>query len=283
MHPENPRPTLVLGATGKTGRRVARRLEDLGLEVRRGSRTGNPRFDWLDRTTWTPALNGVGAVYITYQPDLSVPGAVDAIRDFAAAALAAGPKRLVLLSGRGEPEAEQAEQALQDSGADWTIVRASWFAQNFSEDFLLDAVRSGEVTLPIRDVGEPFIDIGDIAEVVVAALTDRKHIGQLYEVTGPRLMTIADTVAEIAAAADRNIRFTRIPLDDYAAMLKNLGVPSDHVSLVTYLFGTIMDGRNEFLTDGVQRALGRPPRDFSDYARATAATGIWNNTDQATA
>lgn len=272
---QDTQPILVLGGTGKTGRRVAQRLEDRGLAVRIGSRSAEPRFDWNDAATWASVLQGVGAVYITYQPDLAVPRAVEAVRSFTEAALAAGVRRMVLLSGRGEEEAQRAEQALQDSDTDWTIVRASWFAENFSESFLLDAVLAGEVALPAGGTKEPFIDADDIADVVVEALTDASHIGQLYEVTGPRLLTFADAVREIAEASGRRISYKEILAEDYASLLEQHEVPSDHVSLVMYLFTTVLDGRNESLTDGVQRALGREPRDFAAYARETAATGAW--------
>ncbi|MBA2518811.1 MAG: NAD(P)H-binding protein [Chloroflexia bacterium] len=272
----NQAPTLVLGGTGKTGRRVAERLTARGLPVRIGSRASQPPFDWEDQTTWAPALQGVEAAYVTYYPDLAVPGAVDATRSFTALAVASGVRRLVLLSGRGEDEAERAEQVVQNAGVDWTIVRSSWFAQNFSENYLLDAVLSGEVALPSGDVGEPFVDAGDVADVAVAALTEDGHTRQLYEVTGPRLLTMADAVAEIAAAIGREIRFIPVSPESYSAALTEQGVPADVVWLVNYLFTTVLDGRNAYLTDGVRRALGRPPRDFATYARETAATGIWS-------
>ncbi len=272
---QDTQPILVLGGTGKTGRRVAQRLEGRGLAVRIGSRSAEPRFDWNDAATWTSVVQGVGAVYITYHPDLAVPGAVEAVRSFAKAALDAGVRRMVLLSGRGEEEAQRAEQALQDTDADWTIVRASWFSQNFSESFLLDAVLSGEVALPAGKTKEPFIDADDIADVVVEALTDASHIGRLYEVTGPRLLTFADAIGEIAEASGRRIRYKEILAGEYASLLEKHEVPSEYVSLVMYLFTTVLDGRNESHTDGVQCALGREPRDFADYARETAATGVW--------
>ena len=269
------KPTLVLGGTGKTGRRVAKRLKARGLPVRIGSRTAEPRFDWNDAATWAPVLQGVGAVYITYQPDLAVPGAVEAVRSFTEAAVDAGVRRMVLLSGRGEDEAQRAEQALQDIDADWAIVRATWFAQNFSEGFLLDAVLAGEVALPAGDVGEPFVDVNDIADVVVAALTEDGHVGQLYEVTGPRLLTLTQAVEEIARAASREIRYVPISINQFTTLLAKQDVPPDFVWLLTYLLDEVLDGRNAHLTDGVQRALGREPGDFSDYARDAAASGVW--------
>ena len=269
-------PTLVLGGTGKTGRRVAGRLMERGLPVRVGSRSGSPPFDWEEHSTWAPALEGTGAVYLTYYPDLAVPGAVEATRSFAELALRSGVRRLVLLSGRGEPGAEQAEQAVRDTGAELTILRSTWFMQNFSEDYWLEHLVSGEVPLPAGDTPEPFVDADDIADVAVAALTDDRHIGQLYELTGPRLLTFAEAVEEIAEAAGREIRYVPVSIEDYAAGAAAQGVPGEVIELLRFLFGEVLDGRNAHLADGVQRALGREPRDFADFAREVAAGGTWN-------
>ncbi|QND53134.1 NAD(P)H-binding protein [Phyllobacterium sp. 628] len=274
------KPILIVGGTGKTGRRVVDRLGAQGVPVRIGSRSANPSFDWEDRSTWLPALEGVHAAYITYYPDLAVPGATEAVEALARLAVANGVKRLVLLSGRGEHEAQRAEKALQASGADWTIVRASWFAQNFSENVMLDSILAGELALPVGNVGEPFIDTDDIADVVAAALTDDRHIGQLYEVTGPRLLTFADAVAEIAKATNRDIRYLTITPEQFSEGLAQEQIPADLIALLNELFTEVLDGRNEHLTDGVQRALGRAPRDFSDYVQKTAATGIWSGTSK---
>lgn len=269
--------TLVLGGTGKTGRRVVERLEALDVPVRMGSRSASPPFDWEDESTWAPVLRNVENVYLSYYPDLAVPGAPDAIRAFTGAAADAGVRRVVLLSGRGEPEAQECERIVQDSGLVWTVVRSSWFAQNFSEDYLLDPVRAGEVVLPAGDVPEPFVDADDIADVAVEALTRDGHAGEVYEVTGPRALTFAEAVAEIGRAAGRGIVFVPVSADDNAAALREHGVPEGVIGLLTYLFTTVLDGRNARPADGVERALGRPPRDFSEYARETAASGIWNH------
>ena len=267
--------TLVLGGTGKTGRRVAQRLAVLGRPVRVGSRSGRPRFDWQDRTTWAPALEGVAAVYVSYYPDIAVPGAVEAVGSFAELAVRSGVPRLVLLSGRGEPQAELAEQAVRASGAELTILRSSWFAQNFSEDYLLGPVLAGEVALPATDTPEPFVDADDIADVAVAALTRHGHAGQVYELTGPQPLTFAEAVGEIATATGRQIRYVPVPIDEYAAAAAAQGVPAEAVEVITYLFGEVLDGRNAGTADGVRRALRREPRDFASYARQTAASGRW--------
>ncbi len=267
-----PTTTLVLGGTGKTGRRVAERLTAEGLPVRIGSRSGTPRFDWEDQSTWAPALAGVGAVYLAYFPDLAFPGAAETIGGFAKQAAAAGVDRLVLLSGRGEEEARSSEEAVQSAGTGWTIVRSSWFNQNFSENFLIDSVLSGEIALPAGDAAEPFTDADDIADVAVAALTDDAHAGQIYELTGARLLTFADVAAELSTAVGRQIVYTPLTSDEYAQILRDNDLPLEFVDL----FSKILDGRNAHLTDGVQRALGREPKDFAEYARETAATGVWD-------
>ena len=269
-------PILVIAATGKTGRRVADRLEAKGHAVRRASRSGDTPFDWNDDATWAPALEGVRAVYVVYSPDLAVPAAPDAITTFTALAKAQGVERLVLLSGRGEEEAQRCERIVAAGGMQWTVVRASWFNQNFDEGAFHPLVAGGAVTLPAGDVMEPFIDIDDIADVAVAALTEDGHDGEIYEVTGPRLMTFADAVAEIAEAAGREIAYVQIPNEDFIAGLTAAGMDPEQVGLLDYLFTTVLDGRNAYLADGVERALGRPARDFRDYARRVAATGVWN-------
>ena len=232
-------------------------------------------FDWADEATWAPALRDVGAVYVSYYPDLAVPGAVEAVRSFAALAMQQGVRRLVLLSGRGEEEAQRAERAVQEVSAEWTILRSSFFSQNFSESFFLEPILGGEVALPAGDVPEPFVDAEDIADVAVAALTEDRHAGELYELTGPMLLTFAEAVGEISRATGRKVRYVPISAEEFASALSQDGVPSEVTELIIYLFTEVLDGRNSHLTAGVRRALGREPKDFADYARDTANNGVW--------
>ena len=270
------RATLVLGATGKTGSRVLERLTARGVPVRAGSRSGSPPFDWENRSTWAPALEGMEAVYVWYYPDIAVPGAREELDSFTELAVESGARRIVLLAGRGEPEADFAEQAVRDSGADWTILRPAFFSQNFSEGFFVDQILAGELAAPAGDVKEPFVDVDDIADVAVAALTDDRHVGQVYELAGPRLLTFAEAVQEVAQAANREIPYVPVSIDEYTSMLTEYEVPSELVWLLGYIFSEVLDGRNAHLADGVQRALDRPPRDFADYVRDAAATGVWS-------
>ena len=272
---DDAHPILVLGANGKTGGRVLDRLRAAGHAVRVGSRSAQPRFDWEEPATWKSALQDVRAVYVAYQPDLCVPGAVETVTAFFDAAAQAGVEKVVLLSGRGEPEAQDAEKALQATSLDWTIVRASWFFQNFSENYFLDEIVAGAITLPEGLAPEPFIDAEDIAEIAAEALVGSRHSRKLYELTGPQALTFAEAIAQIGKVTKRDIACQIIPKDAYAQALPEAGLPPDLVALVIYLFNTVLDGRNTPIAHGVEQALGRAPRSFSDYVARTAPTGVW--------
>jgi len=271
-------PVLVTGATGKTGARVTRALEARGITVRAASRSGAVRFDWDDRATWGPALEGARALSVSYAPDLAVPGAAEIVAALAEAATAAGVHRVVLLSGRGEKEALRAEGLVRAAAPGTAVVRSAFFMQNFSESLFGESLVDGELALPVGDVPEPFVDVDDVADAMVAALTEEGHERRTYEVTGPRLLTFAEAVAEIAAASGRNLGYSAIPAADYADALAGAGVPDDVADLLMYLFTQVLDGRNASLTDGVERALGRPPRDFAAFAAEAASTGAWDVT-----
>lgn len=268
---------LVIGGTGKTGRKVVQKLQALEQNVRIGSRSATPAFDWQDPTTWSAALKGMDKVYVTFQPDLAVPGALDAIEALTKQAQKAGIQKLVLLSGKGEKEAELCEQVVIHSGLDHTIIRASWFSQNFSESFFLDPILAGHVALPQANAKVPYIDTGDIADVAVAVLMNDRHNGQIYELTGPRTWTFPEVVAEIARATGRDIDFTPITLSAYTKMLEEFQVPADYIWLINYLFTEVLAAEgNNVVTNDVEKILGRKAKDFSDYVLETAATGVWN-------
>ncbi|MFI0454063.1 NAD(P)H-binding protein [Actinomadura sp. 6N118] len=268
--------TLVLGARGKTGRRVVARLNDLRRPVRAASRTTG--FDLADRATWGAALDGVSAVYLVPMNeyvDQSI------IPEFTATAAAAGVQRIVLLSARGvageaQPSQQQAERAVRESGIAWTILRAAWFAQNFSEDFFLEPLRAGELAIPAGEGREPFIDAEDIADVAVAALTQEGHTGQVYELSGPEPLSFRTAVELIAEASGREIRYTPLQVPEYVTSLTSLGFPTEMAELLAGLLDGISQGTGDRVSDGVRRALGRDARPFPDYVKAAAAAGSWS-------
>ncbi|MFD6287910.1 NAD(P)H-binding protein [Streptomyces sp. NPDC060205] len=266
---------LVTGASGKTGRRVAEAAKAAGFGVRAASRKGDVRFDWYDPSTWDGALRGADAAYLAYAPDVGAPGAAENVAAFARRAHDLGVRRLVLLSARGERQAEPTERALRESGTAWTVVRADWFFQNFSEGLLVDGVRGGEFVFPAGEVPVPFIDARDLAEVVVKALSDSSYAGRTLEITGPRLLSFREAMAEISAAAGREIRYVPVPTKEYGQILAGFGLPAEEVAFMEEVFDGLLDGHNATTTDGVRQVLGRAPRDFADFAREHAADGVW--------
>lgn len=266
--------TLVIGATGKVGRRVTTRLIAKGHTVRGVGRHSSPRFDWFDANTWPAALNGVRAAYIAFSPDLAMPEAAPIMAAFVTAAKAAGLEQLVLLSGRGEQGAQRCEVIVQQSGLRWTIVRCSWFFQNFSEGMLIQAIQSGVLALPAGDVTEPMVDADDIADVVVAALTDGKP-NTVYEVTGPRLMTVAEVARELSHATGRAVTYVPVSADDFHSALAD-AEGAELANLLTAICTEVFAGHNQWVGDGVQRATGKTGRDFREYCKDMAASDVWS-------
>ncbi|GGR96861.1 NmrA family transcriptional regulator [Streptomyces aureoverticillatus] len=270
---------VVTGATGRVGSRVAEAARAAGHEVRAASRSGAVRFDWYDPSTWADALRGADAAFLAYQPDVGAPGAAEAVGAFTRQAVELGVRHLVLLSARGEDQAHPTEAALAEAAgaARWTVVRASWFAQNFSEGPLADAMReSGELVFPGGEVLEPFIDARDIADVVLAVLAGgERYAGRMLEVSGGRLLSFRDAVAEISGVAGREFGYVPVAAREYGAALTEFGVPGAEVEFLIELFETNLDGRNAHVSDGVRDVLGRAPRDFTDFVREAVASGTW--------
>jgi uncharacterized protein YbjT (DUF2867 family) len=268
---------LVIGGTGKTGRKVVEGLTQRNQQVRIGSRNASPTFEWEDPNSWSNALEGMDKMYIVFYPDLAVPGAYEAIQKLVEEAKKAGVKKAVLLSGKGEKEAERCEQIVANSGLDYTLVRASWFNQNFSESFFLEPILAGHVALPMPDAKIPFVDTGDIAEVVVEALLSDLHNGKTYEITGPDLMTFEEAVHVIADVTGRDIKYHPVTQEEYNAMMKDAGVPSDYIWLFDYLFREVLGNPdNQVVTTDVEKVLGRKSTDFKSFVEQTVKTGVWN-------
>lgn len=266
---------LVTGATGKTGSRIASRLTALGQDVRHGSRSAALPFDWTSAATWMPVLSGVAAVYICFQPDFAFPGALDTLSAFVETAREAGARRVVMITGRGEPHAERGEAIVRGSGIPATILRCAWFAQNFSEGSLRDAVRSGILPMPGDGIKEPIIDVEDIADVAVAALTQSGHADQIYELTGPQLLSFADIAGMLSQASGRAVEYVPISFEQFHSELER-AADTQFADIVTAIARETFDGRNAHLTGGVQRAIGRPPREFAAFAEQAARAGAWH-------
>ncbi|WP_462250990.1 NmrA family NAD(P)-binding protein [Ekhidna sp.] len=268
---------LVIGGTGKTGHRVVEGLTKLGHHVTVGSRKGTPAFDWEDYSTFAPALKGIDRAYIVYYPDLAVPGAKEAITALTEAALKEGLEKVVLLSGKGETEAEACEQIVANSGLNYTLVRASWFNQNFSEGAFLDFVLAGQVALPMPDAEIPFVDADDIAEVVTKVLVDDSYNGKTITVTGPKKLTFKQVVSVMEHAIGRDVKYIPISIEEFKTGMKAAGLPDSYVWLFGYLFKEVLGNPdNQEVSHDVEKVLGRKATSFEEYAQKTLATGVWN-------
>ena len=275
-------PILILSGKGKTGRRVAAQLEARGVPFRLASRSSEQRFDWYDESTWSATIAGAGTAYLA--PPVGPTGLAQAGR-FIQQAAAEGLRRVVLLSGRGvgSPGRDFAvydgqvdlEHAVQASGADWTIVQPAWFAQGFSEDFLRYHVLAGEIRLSAGTGAEAWIDTNDVGDVMTAALLDEAYTGQVIAISGPRPLTMTEVADALSTATGRPITYADLEPDKHVGELVEQGLTREDAEAVRDLFAVIRNHRSEYVSDGVQQVLGRPPRDFADWARETATTGVW--------
>jgi uncharacterized protein YbjT (DUF2867 family) len=275
-------PILILSGKGKTGRRVVAQLEARGVPYRLASRSSAQRFDWYDDSTWSATVAGADTAYLA--PPVGPTGLAQACR-FVKQAVSEGLRRIVLLSGRGVGSPGRdftvydgglaLEEAVKASGADWTIIQPAWFAQGFSEDFLRYHVLAGEIRVSAGTGGEAWIDTNDVGDVMTAVLLDEAYTGATFAISGPRYLTMTEVAAELSAATGRAITYVDLDPEAYVTELVDQGLDREDAEAVRDLFAVIRNHRSEYVSDGVQQVLGREPRDFADWARETAKTGIW--------
>ncbi|MEM6684451.1 MAG: NmrA family NAD(P)-binding protein [Bacteroidota bacterium] len=268
---------LVIGGTGKTGRLVVENLTTLGHNVRVVGRKTNPVFDWDRPETYAAALKDMDRAYIVYYPDLAVPGAKNAIKMLTEKALKAGLEKVVLLSGKGETEAEACEEIVANSGLNYTTVRASWFNQNFDEGAFKEYIITGHLALPMPEAKIPYTDTKDIADVVTKVLLDDTFNGEIVTVTGPKKLTFTEVATIISDKLGRNIQYQPISMEAFTSGLANVGTPEPVIWLLRYLFTEVLgNSENQTVSNDVERILHRKPITFEEYAEKTVASGVWN-------
>lgn len=271
-----PKIALVTAPNSKTGRRVVELLQSSSCLVRIASRNTRIKFDWDDMTTWETVVTGVDCAYIIIPPNLAFKDMPERLKIFMMFCEEKKVSRIVLLSGRGEAEANRCEEIVLASKIPSTIVKASWFSQNFSEGFFLDSIVGGEIFIPVDGVSEPFIDVNDIAEVVYLSLLDTSPENHIYELTGSELLTFEDIASIFSQTLDFDVKATYVPLEPYLSTLRKLAFSDDEVVLTRYLFEELLDGRNSYLTKDVKTLLGREPTSFQRYVESTKNSDVWN-------
>jgi uncharacterized protein YbjT (DUF2867 family) len=273
----NPDKTiLVLGGTGKTGTRVARRMTELGHSVRTAARHGaDARFDWDDHATHRTAVDGVDRVYLV-APVMRTRFAAQ-VSAFLDLAEAVGVQHITYLSAYGIDTAppEIALRAVEldlmgRTSMTHSIVRPAWFMQNFSETFLNPI--HGAITVPTGNGGEAFVDADDIAAVAAATLADpSSHAGAQYAPTGPDRLTMreaAELIGSVIGQPVRHVDIDRLPWVD--AVIAS-GVPAEYGEMLTLLTETIASGNGSRPNDDVHTVTGAPPTSFTEFAQRTAS------------
>lgn len=265
--------TLVIGGTGKVGRRVAAALRERGGHARVASRSGGDiRFDWRDASTYAPALEGTDAVFIVG------PGSATdwspLLAELLDAAKTAGTRRAVLLSARAveflpDGAVDRAERVLREGPVAWTILRPAHFAQNFTEAMFTPV--DDHVSAPVGDGREPFIDVADIAEVAAAALTTSTWEGETLELSGPEALTFEEAVARLGAAQGRRITFSDETLAEHVRRLRADETPEGYIAWRSAMLDAIRRGADAYVSHDVERVLSRPARSFEEWAGAAAA------------
>jgi uncharacterized protein YbjT (DUF2867 family) len=270
-------PVLVLGGSGKTGARVARKLRALNVPVRTAARSGTDvRFDWDNPSTHGPALAGAGSVYLV-APIMRVDFAPQ-VSDFLDRAEQAGVRHVTYLSAYGIDQAppEVAVRAVElnlmgRTTLSHSLVRPAWFMQNFSETFLLPF--NERIVVPTGSGAEAFVDAEDIASVAAVTLARPDlHAGAQYAPTGPESLTVAEAAEHISAVTGKRYEHTDIDRDIWIEAMIQSGVPAEYGAMLRMLTETIAAGHGSQPNLDVEAVTGRPSIRFEEYAARTVQT-----------
>jgi uncharacterized protein YbjT (DUF2867 family) len=272
---------LVTGATGTTGSRLTAFLAARDVSTRLATRTprsaGHVRFDWADRDTHGDALRGASAVYLIAPIGVSDP--VPMVDVFLGEARRQGVRRVVALSSSALPEGSPGlgavHQLVRTTMPEWTVLRPSWFMQNFTGDHLVaHGVRGGEIVTATGDGKVAFIDATDIAAVAGHALIDDVPHNTEHILTGPAALSYADAAEILTRQIGRTVRHRSVPADEAARGITAHGIPAEFANVLAAMDVDIRDGAEDRVTCTVENVTGRPARSFGAFAaKEFAATG----------
>jgi len=262
---------LVTGGTGKTGRLVAEQLAVRGVDARAATRhpasADQVRFDWDDATTYGPALDGVTSVYLVAPTDRTEQ--LPVMRPFLDQAVARVPGRLVLLSAsslaEGGPMMGEVHAWIHAHAPRWTVLRPSWFMQNFTTQHLPSIINEECVYSATRDGRVPFIDTADIAAVAVEALTNPTLASDDHVLTGPEALTYDEVAKAITDASGRPVRHRRLSVEELAARYAGFGIPHHYASMLAGMDEAIANGTEDRTTMEVPQIIGRPANDLANF------------------
>lgn len=268
---------LVTTPNGKVGSALAAQLLERGEAVRLGAHTPAKaqadfaqaqvvHFDFGDPASVRAALAGVAALYLA-APATTDPEQVNRVVDLA---VEAGVRRIVRLSAAGVEHSEtglrQIERHIEGSGVEWTMLRPSWFFQNYSTANAAAIRERGAIFEAAGDGKTAFVDTRDIAAVAVRALTESGHHGQGYTITGGRAYDRSEVASAIGAAAGRPVRYVALTDAAFRDSVAPLGWPPEYVELMSGLYAAVRAGHTAATTDVVQRVTGQAPISLEQFA-----------------
>lgn len=266
-------PILVTGATGNVGRAVVQALRARGLPARPGQRepTSDPDavvLDFLRPETFAPALAGAGGLFLLRPPPISdVKATLDVLVD---TAVAAGVRRIVFLSvigadQRGYIPHAKVEKHLTQSAAEWTFLRAGFFAQNLGDAYRPDIREHNALFVPAGAGRAAFVDVRDVGEVAARAFAEHGHVGAAYTLTGPEALSFAEVAALLTTALGRDIRYARPGVARYLWRMHRRGLPLGQALVQAVLHVGLRYGQAEAVDPTLASLLAHPPRTLAQY------------------
>ncbi|MDN9011707.1 ergot alkaloid biosynthesis protein [Brevibacillus laterosporus] len=274
---------LITGGTGTTGSRIAKKLTELGHNVRIASRaksqiagTERVHFDWHDGATYERSLENVKKLYLVAPAGVFDPAPI--VLPFLDMALKAGVQRIVMLSALIIPDDGpvfgKLHEAVIKQAPEWAVLKPSYFMQNFinlqhgltikNESRIITATGNGKIG---------FIDAEDIAEVGVRALIDEIPHNTSHVITGPQALSYSEVAAMIGSVIGRTIKHVNIHKSTLQEKLAKAGLSMDYARFMADLDENIGNGAEKLVTDTVERVTGRKPRSMSDFI--SAHTRYW--------
>jgi uncharacterized protein YbjT (DUF2867 family) len=278
---------LVTGPNGNVGTELVAQLaarQTLPFRVaahspekiaqRYGASAPYVRFDFNDQASWSPALEGVTVLFLLFP--LPHPRTAKAwMVPFVEAAAKAGVGHIVYLSVPGADTQKAVphhtvENAIKASGVPYTILRASFFAQNMCRDITthaVDVARHDEIFVPAGNGRTSFIDSRDVAEAAIGIMADPgPHAGKSYLLTGPETLDYDEVAKIFSEELGRPIRYARPSL---FAFWRRVGprVTWDTLFFMSIVYTLTRFGKNAPLSDTLPRLLGRPARTMRDFVR----------------
>ncbi|OAQ39801.1 hypothetical protein A5893_09500 [Pedobacter psychrophilus] len=267
---------LITGATGTIGKAVVKHLKAKNASFLIASR--NPeeaaekfgsdinvvKFEFEDISTFENAVDGVSKVFLLGPPlryDLA-----DVLMPFLDFLKAKNILEVVYISALGAEKMGDTltfhtiiEEKLKADGFDYTILKPSFFSQNFKNYEWENITQRGITYVTAGEGKVGFIDVDDIGLVASTVLTSTGHSKKIYELTGPELLSYQDAATLLSEVTGKQIVYPNPSIEEYTKALKAAGAPDFIAPYMTSVYSLISDHKVNFLTNNVETITGKKP------------------------